>query len=508
MMRFNKMAKHKTKKLAVLMMSVIVVLLTVMPISAWADPVPESSQGTQSESESTGGNTGGNAASNTAQNIDNILLLDDTDIFEGMSASYQQGYEPTVENHTAVIVLPLYTQEEELESIQVTPDLGATDGSPFVYRNYQKTVQKTTEQINGSSDTEDVFLVRFELELQTDYYNGIYPVVLNVSYRLQNVNYEKSFTCYVQLRDGKSQTEETEVQVSEPVEEAPTSEPKLIIEKCEDMPETIYAGDIFDVTVFVKNTNKQKYVQNMTVTISTDTSDMILQADSNVLYFDSLGANQTLEIPLKFLCTENMKAGMYSVTLDMSYDNPDATSLTSSGKFDVMVSERMQVELEVGYFASEVNAGDSFELPIQLMNLGKGAIYNARCVLEVPGLTANQSLFLGNLEGGTAISGNMNVFAGMVNKDAKSEEARYGTTNGKVMLTYEDENGKEYQVEEEIEININPLEISASVPEETEDTNNITTQLWIGIGIVIAIILIGSLLPLLIRKIRQRHTYE
>lgn len=481
-----------------------------MTAQVWADTVPSSDEtqsNLESESES---QSEGQSESEKNDALNDILLLDDVNLYDGMSASYHQGYEPKIENHKVDIILPLYTQQEGPDHIQVIPDLGATQDSPFIYRNYQKTVWKTTESINGGGETKDVFLVRFELELQSDYYNGVYPVIFNVAYDWQNVRYEKAFTSYVQIVDGKSQTaDETEVQIETPVEEKPTSDPKLIIEKCENMPEHIQSGDMFDVTVVVRNTNKQKYVQNMTITISSSTPDMTLQEDSNVLYFDYLGANQTLEIPLKFLCSKNMKAGLYSVSLDMSFDNPDAVSLTSAGSFDVEVTERMQVELEVGYFASEVNAGDSFVIPVQLMNLGKGNIYNARCTLEVPGLTADKSLFLGNVEGGVAVSGDMSVFAGMVNENAKNEEERYGKTKGQMKLIYEDENGEEYQVAQDIELNISPLKINASVPELMDDNaQKITPQLWIGAGIVVAIILIGSLTPFVIRKIQRKHTHE
>ena len=84
--------------------------------------------------------------------------------------------------------------------------------------------------------------------------------------------------------------------------------------------------------------------------------------------------------------------------------------------------------LEVGKFASEVNAGDSIKIPVQAMNLGRGKIYNVRCSLDVQGLNASKSLFLGNLDGGTAASGELDVFAGMIDEKAESADKRYGKT--------------------------------------------------------------------------------
>ena len=75
------------------------------------------------------------------------------------------------------------------------------------------------------------------------------------------------------------------------------------------------------------------------------------------------------------------------------------------------------------------------------MNLGRGKVYNVRCMIDVPGLEADKSLFLGNMEGGSALSGELKVFAHAVNENATSENERYGKTEGYLTLLYEDENG-------------------------------------------------------------------
>lgn len=438
--------------------------------------------------------------------LQNLLTVDDNNIYDGMSQAYKDGYEPVVSNNFASVVIPIITEEQiDISSIKVTPDLGATENSPFVYRNYQKTVQRTTEKINGSDVEASVFLVKFDFELQSDRYNGVYPVVLNVNYTYGGMSLSQTFTTYIRITDGKSTEVETEPAVAVETEEDPTSEPKVIIEKCISKPEKIQSGDEFSFKAVLKNTNKLKSIQNMTVTISTGADTLSLVADSNVFYYDYLGAGESLEIPLAFKCSDSTAAGKYTLTLEMSYDNPDAVSLTSTGKIEINISQKIEMDLEVGSIASEVNAGDSLSMTVQALNLGRGKVYNARCSVDVPGLTADKSLFLGNMEGGSAASGEISVFAGMVNEDAASDSERYGTTMGTIILTYEDESGDEYSVTKEIKLKINPLEIGSGLDtSDSEKDEGIGVQLLVGTALLLGTACAVTGISLLLRRRKKR----
>lgn len=475
------------------------------------------------------------------------LRLDDQNVYPGMEKAYQDGYEPAVEEDTVAVILPLLAREgSTIQSVTAVPDLGDGSQSPFVFRNYQKTFGKTVEQINGTEQQKEVFLIRFDLELAEERKNGAYPVKIKISYDTEiETEIQQDFIVYVQITDEKvtpsptatpeptptdtpvpsvspeptpeetplpsaetPETEQTDMQGTEEVitdgaalslggadgggavsvagtgEEKPSPEPKVIITKCTGVPEHIYAGETVEFTAVLKNTNKKKPVQNMTVAITCEAEGIRLKSDSNTFYFDYLGTEKTLEVPLKFQIDEKTAAGKYTVLFALSYDNPDAEPLTSSGQIDLKVEQKNEVEMEVGEIAEEVNAGDSMQIPVQVMNLGRGMVYNVRCSVEVPGLRADKSLFLGNIDGGTAASGEFGVFAGIVNEDAEEADQRYGRTSGRIVLTYEDEDGEETQKFQDMAITIQPLEIRQ---EETtpEEESGIGKQLAAGIGILI-----------------------
>ena len=475
------------------------------------------------------------------------LRLDDQNVYPGMEKAYQDGYVPAVEENTAAVILPLVAREgSTIQSVTAVPDLGDGSQSPFVFRNYQKTFGKTVEQINGTEQQKEVFLIRFDLELVEERKNGAYPVNIKISYDTDaETEMQQDFTVYVQITDEKvtpsptatpkptptagpepsaspeptpeetpvpsaetPETEQPDMQGTEEVitdgaalslggadgggavsvagtgEEKPSPEPKVIITKCTGVPEHIYAGETVEFTAVLKNTNKKKPVQNMTVAITCEAEGIRLKSDSNTFYFDYLGTEKTLEVPLKFQIDEKTAAGKYTVLFALSYDNPDAEPLTSSSQIDLKVEQKNEVEMEVGEIAEEVNAGDSMQIPIQVMNLGRGMVYNVRCSVEVPGLRVDKSLFLGNIDGGTAASGEFGVFAGIVNEDAEEADQRYGRTSGRIVLTYEDEDGEETQKFQDMAITIQPLEIRQ---EETtpEEESGIGKQLAAGIGILI-----------------------
>lgn len=426
------------------------------------------------------------------------LKIDDANVYEGMGRAYKDGYEPVISGNTANIIIPLTVEDSaEFDTVTASLNLGDTTTAPFVYKNYQKTFHKTTEFINGTENTADIFLVRFDLELSSDRYNGIYPIEVQVSSGTGINAAFQSFTVYVRITDGKETESETEAPIPE-TEEKPTSQPIMMISKSEVNPKTVTAGEDFEVKAVLKNTSKIKDIQNMAVTVTWSSPDIALLEDSNMFYIDYIGAGQTKEMIFKCSAGTKTVDGKYDMKLDMSYDTLKAETLTSSGSIQVSVAQPMEVTLEVGTIPEQVNAGDSLAVPLQVLNLGRGKIYNVRCTMEVPGLIADTSAFLGNMEGGSAASGELKVFAGTKKMNTEmpegNEEQQYGPTSGKIQLIYEDENGKEYTSEYDVVTTINPLEMNTS-PDETEETEDVKTQWWIAVAAGAVIIMAGGGIP-------------
>lgn len=480
----------------------------------------------------------------TAQN--EKLRLDNENRYEGMEKAYQDGYEPEVSGESVSVILPLmWNGKNEVDTITASLDQGDQNTAPFIFQNYQKTFKKTEEKINDTDQTREVFLIKFVLKLKSDRKNGAYPVQIKTTVQLEEQEIEQNFTVYVQIKDEKvaeitptatpeptpSDTsgisEETDSTVpaaeiagggdvaaavvagGENKEEKATSEPKVIVADCKEIPEHIYAGDSVTLKVILKNTNKKKYVQNMTVTAGCEGDGISLGNAVNTQYYEKLGAGKTLEVPVEIQTDKKTEAGKYKLTLELSYDNPDAVTLTATGQIEITIEQKSELTMEIGQIPEEVNAGDRLQIPVQLMNVGRGMVYNARCTVDVPGLQTDKSLFLGNIEGGTAVSGELDAFAGVVNAGEVTPEKRYGRTGGKILLTYEDEDGNSYEETSDIVLTIQPLKIEEKNTDKNgKESNKIGRQFLIGVTAVVGLGIVGVVLPGWIRRRNQGQSYE
>ncbi len=427
------------------------------------------------------------------------LSVDNTNVYDGMDKAYNQGYSPTVKNGYATIVVPLVASGAlDGSAIIVTPGLGDPSSSPFVFKNYQKTIGLRDNAVNGGSGTVSCYLVRFDLALASGRYNGVYPVTIDVQAQAADGSQiQQMLTCYVTITDGKNPN----AAEPPPKTEKPTSQPKIIISGYSINPAAVEAGGEFTATVRLKNTSDTKPVQNMTVAVSCESPNFLLQNESSVTYIDKLGKGETTTVNVRYKTDLDTPAQRYNIMLAMEYDNSDAMTLSSSGSIAVDVSQPLRVEMEVPKMEDSVNAGDTMPLSFQVMNLGRSAIYNVRIELAAPGLIPSGSAFIGNMEAGTAMPGGMNVFVGTKNMTAGHEgEDKYGYTSGKITLIYEDDSGETYTVENDFSITINPpviAPVSAEPAEEPEKAG----QWWI--SIVIGGVVAAALAAYLIRR-RQR----
>ena len=70
------------------------------------------------------------------------------------------------------------------------------------------------------------------------------------------------------------------------------------------------------------------------------------------------------------------------------------------------------------------------------------------------------------MEAGSAANGTLKIFAGM--KESSADGEMYGETSGKLILSYEDEDGQTYTAEKEISTVINPLDLSTDSSQTEE----------------------------------------
>jgi hypothetical protein len=430
------------------------------------------------------------------------LAIDNAHIYEGMDKAFKDGYIPSVKDGKAIIVLPLVASGEIAQNaITVTPDLGGAT-SPFEYKNYQKTVRLADNAVAGGT-TVSSYLVRFDLPLIKNRYNGVYPVIINVEAQCADgVAIQQTFTTYVTITDG------ADPNAPEPTlkPETPVSQPKIIISGYRINASPVMAGEAFTAVITLKNTSEKRSVQNMTVTLSSDCPNFLLQNDSNVIYISKLGKGDETDINVTYKSDLETPPGRYGITLTIEYEGSEAAPLSASGSVPVAVSQPLRVEMETPQVPESVNAGDTMPLIFQVMNMGRSTVYNVRIELLAPGLLPSETAFIGNMEPGTAMPGEMDVFVGTKNMSEGYEgDEKYGYTNGKMTLIYEDAEGQAYTDETEFSTTINPPVIAPASAEPEEEPEK-AGQWWV--SVIIGVIIIAGLAVFLIirsRKGKRQH---
>ncbi len=439
----------------------------------------KSSQVQADKSDSTDGVDSKDDAASDVQMSEVSLCIDNKNVYEGMQQAYTNGYQPICANGNVTLVLPLISDGKlQQDKITASVDLGATDSSPFVFRSYEKDFTCKPEYINGTGETKNVFLVSFTLELAASRVNGIYPVIVNVTGKDENgIEVQKSFTNFVTITDGiDPNAADQGTADTTSAEETPTSAPIVLVDKSVINTDTVKAGEDFEVTVTLKNTSRQKSVQNLVATVNVPSADIELKNDSNTIFVGKIGTQKTTDLTLKFHASKSTADGNYPIEIAMSYDDPKAATFSSTGNFVVTVEQPLDVKLTMPNIEKNVTVGDTIPLTFQVLNLGRSTVYNVRCDVTGDGLSQTKTAFIGNMESGTAGEGEMNLFITTLEGGS-----RYGETTGTVTLTYEDGFGNEQTQEFTFDTTINKMPDTASTGTEEEKS---ASQWWISLAVI------------------------
>lgn len=417
------------------------------------------------------------------------LYIDNKNIYKGMDKSYSEGYVPSVKKGYVYLVLPLQCEKElKKDTIRTTVHLGDGDTIPFVRKNYEKNFKKEKCKVSNKSKKTECYLVSYALQLKEDRYNGSYPVTVNVSAIDNNGDeIEQVFTTYVTITDGKNLTEE-------PVAETPVFAPKVLVESYHFSKEDIKAGDEVTAEIVLVNTSKSQAVRNMTVMV-TPAEGIELVSKSDSVYVESAGAGEIFTVTYDFKVDVAANAGQYSVSIAMDYADYEGNAYTSTGTIKLSVGQLVKMQFDPLVVPSEVEVGETIEATTQVMNLGRGKIYNVRAEIVADGVQTSQTMFIGDVEAGAAVSGSTELFiVGL------SGASLYGNTEGTVTFYYEDEGGEEYSEVITFKTTIvSPLKASQNVEEEDN-----TDQWWV-IMAVIGCILAVIVVTLAARKVNSRR---
>lgn len=500
----------------ILSLMIAFLLITNLPVIAFAE---ETAAATESSTETTAATEGTqateaidptdtteptqpatptNPTEPAGSQIPTSLEIDTKNIYEGMDKAYENGYVPKIENGTVHLVLPLLSNGKiHNNEIKVSLNLGSSSSSPFEIANYEKTFELKKVKLKNSEEKVELFLVEFAVKLSSSRTNGVYPIVVNVSgYDETSATINCTYTLYVTITDGKS---------NEPAQtytETPTAEPVVYISGCTMEPEAAMAGEEFTLTLTLKNSLTTKSVKNMLVKVDTGNLHINLLEDTNLFPIEKIDKGGETTLRLRLRADASLPAGKYTLNFSFSYDSNKTLNLSSSGTAIVEIRQPANMELAMPRFSQSVTVGETIPLSLQVMNMGRDAMYNVRCVVSGYGFAPANTGYIGTMNAGSSATTEVELYIIALNASKGNENGeQYGATTGTVTLIYEDESGEEFSQEVQFETSVNrPIVEIPQTDTATEEEKKATNQWWISVVILGGVILATGIGYIFIRK--------
>ena len=412
------------------------------------------------------------------------LKIDDANQYDGMEKPYKDGYVPTNANGSVRIVFPILSEGElRGNTLRAALDLGDVQTAPFVFKNYEKDIKLQTVKVNANTQEVSAYVADFTVELKGKRTNGSYPVILKVTAKDTKGNaVEQEFTTYVTISDGIDPDATTEEVITQP-EDLPTFAPKVMVKSYKYSKSEIQPGDEVKADIVLLNTSKENTVKNMTIAVTADTESFTLLSQSDSVYIEKLAPQEETTITFSYRINAKTAAGQYDLELAMDYADGDGNTYSTSGKAKITVQQSSEMQFDDLSFPSEVVVADVVEAKVQAMNLGRSKIYNVRAEIAADGLKPQGTIFIGDMEAGTAATGSTQVSVSSL-----SGSKLYGNTEGTVTYYYEDESGKEYTEEATFTTTIK----SPFSDQKEETTPDNTNQWWVIMAVVLGCIAVAA----------------
>lgn len=418
------------------------------------------------------------------------FAIDNRTVYPGMNRSYSRGYVPKEGSGKVHLLLPLQAKRS-LSKKELTASIrfGESENLPFIHKNYDKMIRYGNHQTGKKGKKAGCYLVNFDLSLKADYYNGSYPVTVAVTAQDESgLEISQEFTLYVSLTRGKQPEGDAAQAGAE--ENQPQFAPKVRVAACQLSDHTILCGKEFTAKLTLLNSSKTSPVKNMLIKIAPGENVELTEAtgSSYVNHLES-GKTCTVSVPLRVKAVA--PGGQYEIGVTMDYADQKGNPYTMEET--VKISAQQQAELEIAPLGMprEIQMGETIELQAQAMNLGKGKLYNVRASLEADGLAASGMAFIGDMEAGTSMNGSMELTV-----EGLSGDSLYGTTQGKVIFYYEDEQGKEMTQEQEFETTI----LSPLKAEQNDTPEDDTKQWWVIMGVIVFCLVQAAVMVLYRRR--------
>lgn len=254
---------------------------------------------------------------------------------------------------------------------------------------------------------------------------------------------------------------------------------RIVVESYTTEPEEVYAGKPFTLHVRLKNSSSNVPASNCLFTFVPEevNNTPVFTADtgSTSLVVNSLTPGASSDLSLNFVPQAAAEQRAYKITIKVDYDSPEFKNANSELTVAVPVKQEARFSTStVEVTPDTIAVGEETNVTFGVNNTSKVLLYNVTARFEGDSITPVES-YVGNVKPGE--TGNVDA---MITGAAVTEDSN----KVKIVISYEDENGKVTETEKEMTLNVTEQQTEPDImPQDMEpETNSKKGSMAIPVG--------------------------
>lgn len=319
----------------------------------------------------------------------------------------------------------------------IIPD-AATDKFPFEINdvNYDRMFERI-----GVDETVEL---GYSFAIREDAYSGYYPIAMKIFYSDSSTGEElKTFetSFYVRVHNKDKEDEYGEFN------EHDRTRARIIVDSFTTDPETIIAGDEFELILKIKNASTNITATNLLFSMESekvsDSAVFTTESGSSSVALNTLSPGGVTELRYRLLSRPGVDQRSYGLTIKAKYDSPEFKNAEESLVVDIPVKQIAR--LSTGTFEvmpDSITVGSESNIMFAINNTGKVMLYNVTAAFEADSIQPTDS-YVGNIKPGE--TGNVDCM--VVGTAPTMDDGKV-----KVIISYEDENGTVSTEEKELNL--------------------------------------------------------
>ncbi len=282
----------------------------------------------------------------------------------------------------------------------------------------------------------------YSMRVREEVKSGFFPIHYFITYREEpdgefSEPVDKVF--YVRVRG------EDDDELSADAGEQERTKARIIVDSFETIPAEIYAGQPFELKVRMKNASSNVNASNIMFTFASEEveNSPIFTSDtgSTSVVVNSLAPGEVTEISMMFKPSPTAEQKSYRMTIQEQYDSPEFKNAKEEVKISLPVKQEPRLNTStIEVMPDSIEVGSESNVMFGINNTGKVLLYNVMARFEADSIQTIDA-YVGNIKPGE--TGNVDTMISGV--APTSDDGKV-----KIIISYEDENGKITEVEKEM----------------------------------------------------------